>query len=322
MQGGAAAARQIAGDKTIIALIGSTCSDETVGGIAALTEVGLTTISPSNTRSSLTDENRGPEYAGFLRTAQNDSLQSKIVAEFVYNTLSIRRVAIIYDESSYSKALQQVFADHFTQLGGQIVAQEVVSSSATNMRTVLTRISGNNPELIYYPVFVATGGYITVQIKDVAGLENVKLISSDGVFTPDFLTAAGSTAQGMYISSPDFSRFPSGYNAFVEKYQAKYGSPPVSISHAQAYDAANMIFTALEKVAVVDGAGTIYIPRLTLRNAIFATKNFLGITGTLTCSSSGDCGAPVIAIYEVMNSDPATWNPQDVTNPNPKRIYP
>ncbi len=36
-----------------------------------------------------------------------------------------------------------------------------------------------------------------------------------------------------------------------------------------------------------------------LRDAIFATKDFQGLTGTLTCSPTGDCGAPVIAVYEI-----------------------
>jgi branched-chain amino acid transport system substrate-binding protein len=190
------------------------------------------------------------------------------------------------------------------------------------MHAVLTRISGATPELIYYPVFVAAGGYITAQTKDTPGLEAVKLISSDGVFTPNFLSAAGSPAQDVYISSPDFSQFSGSYSAFVEKYQSKFGSPPLSLYHAQAYDAANMIFAALEKIAVVASDGTIYVPRLALRNAIYATQDFAGITGTLTCSASGDCGAPAIAVYQVMNADPASWNPQDTTNPNPKRVYP
>src|SRR3954468_15291469 len=36
-EGGATAAQKLAADKTIVALIGSSCSDETVGGIKALT---------------------------------------------------------------------------------------------------------------------------------------------------------------------------------------------------------------------------------------------------------------------------------------------
>jgi hypothetical protein len=46
------------------------------------------------------------------------------------------------------------------------------------------------------------------------------------------------------------------------------------------------------------------------------------VTGSLSCSASGDCGAPVIAIYEITSSDPDDWNPQDEANPNPKKIYP
>jgi branched-chain amino acid transport system substrate-binding protein len=321
-EGGAAAAQEIAEDDTILALVGSSCSSETAGGIAALTTAGLTTISPSNTRAILTSENRGPEFAGYLRTAPNDSFQGNVVAEFVYNKLGLRRVAIIHDESNYSTALQQVFADRFIEMGGQILAQESISSTDTDMRTVLSNISATEPELIYYPVFTAAGSYITAQAKEIPGLESLSLISSDGVFAPDFLTAAGSAAQGMYISSPDFSQFTGSYSAFVEKYRAKYHSAPTSLYHAQAYDAANMIFAALEKVAVMASDGTIYIPRLMLRNTIYATKNFAGITGTLTCSPTGDCGIPAVAVYEVINTDPATWNPQDAVSPNPKRVYP
>src|SRR5574341_84165 len=72
-EGGAAAAAKLATDTSIVALVGSTCSDETVGGIAAITNAGLTTISPSNTRPLLTDPNRSPDFAGYLRTAHSDA---------------------------------------------------------------------------------------------------------------------------------------------------------------------------------------------------------------------------------------------------------
>ena len=82
-EGGATAAQKLAADTQLVGLIGSACSDETVGGIAALTNAGLTTISPSNTRPALTAEDRGPEFAGYLRTAHNDLVQGAFVADFV-----------------------------------------------------------------------------------------------------------------------------------------------------------------------------------------------------------------------------------------------
>lgn len=321
-EGGATAASKLAADTSIVALIGSSCSDETVGGVAAITNAGLTTISPSNTRPALSDPNRGPDYAGYLRTAHSDAFQGKAVAEFAYNVLGARKAATIHDGSAYAEALQQVFADNFAALGGEVVAQEAVAKDATDMRPVLTSIAANEPDFLYYPVFVAVGGFITAQVREIAGLEDVKLAGSDGIFTPDFVSAAGPNVQGMYLSSPDFSAFPEGYASFIEKHNAKYGGAPLSIFHAHAYDATNIIFAAIEKVAEVQEDGTVYIPRQALRDAIYATANFQGITGNLSCSASGDCGAPVIAVYEVTNSDPASWNPQDAANPNPAKVYP
>jgi len=321
-EGGATAATKLATDTSIVGLIGSSCSDETVGGIATLTNAGLTTISPSNTRPVLSDPARGPDYAGYLRTAHSDAFQGKAVAEFAYNFLKVTKAATLHDGSTYAQALQQVFADEFVKLGGTIVAQEAVAKDATDMRPVLTTIAAAGPEFLYYPVFVAVGGYVTNQIRDVAGLENVFLAGSDGIFTADLLKGGGANTKGMYLSSPDFSAFTGDYAGFIAKHTAKYGGSTLSTFHAHAYDAANILFAALEQVAVVEADGTIYVPRQALRDAIFATKDYAGVTGNLSCSASGDCGAPVIAVYEIVNSDPASWNPADAANPNPKKVFP
>jgi branched-chain amino acid transport system substrate-binding protein len=147
-------------------------------------------------------------------------------------------------------------------------------------------------------------------------------MGSDGMFSPDFGSAAGAAAEGFYLSSPDFTLFPAGYADFITKHEAKYGGPPPSTFHAHAYDATNILFAALEQAAVIEADGTIYVPRQALRDAIYATTDFPGITGTLSCSEFGDCGAPVIAIYQIQIADAATWNPQSADNPNPKKVYP
>jgi len=236
-EGGATAAQKLAADKTIVGLIGSVCSDETVGGIKTITDAGLTTISPSNTRPLLTDPNRGPEYAGFARTAFNDAVQGKVVAEFVYNGLGLRKAATIHDGSAYAEALQQVFADEFTKMGGQIVIQEAVSAGQSDMKPVLTKVAAAAPEIIYYPIFTAEGAFITAQSKQVPGLEKAALIGSDGLFSSQMVVAAGPAADGMYISAPDYSAMAAGYADFVQKHIAKYGEKPLSAFHAHAYDA-------------------------------------------------------------------------------------
>lgn len=297
-EGGATAGQKLAADTTLVGLIGPSCSDEVVGGIAALTAAGLTTISPSATRPTLTAPDRDASYAGFLRTAHSDAFQGLAVANWAYES-GIRKAATIHDGSAYAEALQQVFADSFKELGGEITAQEAVTKGQTDMNSVLTTIAASGPELIYLPIFTAEGAFIVAQAADVAGLENVKLAGSDGIFNPDFIKAAGPNVEGFFLSSPDFTKFGPGYADLLAEYKAKFGADPTAVFHAHAYDATGILFAAIEKVAQTDADGTMYIPKGALRDAIYATKDYPGIIGSLSCSPTGDCGSPAIAMYEV-----------------------
>ncbi len=297
-EGGATAAQAMAADTTIVGLIGSVCSDETVGGIQTITNAGMTTISPSNTRPALTFEDRDETYAGYLRTAHSDAIQGAVAADFVFNELGLTRVATIHDGSAYGEALVGVFVDEFTALGGEITIEEAVAVLDTNMSTVLTNVAATDPELLYFPIFTAEGGFIADQQGSQAGLEDIVLMGADGLFSQDFVTAAGPNVEGMYLSSPDFTAFEAGYAGFLEKYDAAYGGNPTQIFHAHAYDATNILLDAIEAVAEEDGDDLV-IDRAALREAIYATTDHAGIAGTLSCSASGDCSDPVISVYQI-----------------------
>ena len=319
-EGGQAAAQKLAADKTIVAIVGTSCSSEARVAAPILTDAGFTMISASNTAPDLTSPEK--HVAGYLRTAHNDEVQGAVAAEFAYNSLGVRNVATIHDGSLYAQSLVGVFTKRFEELGGTIVAAQAVQPTDTDMHTILVDFAAAAPEMIYYPVFVAAGGFITAQARETPGLETVALMGADGMFSPDFLGAAGPAAEGMYHSSPDFSAFGAGYQDFLAKHMAKYGENPLSAFHAHAYDATNIIFAAIEKVAVQDADGTLHIPRSALRAAMFATSGFAGLTGTLTCNANGDCSDPKIAVYQTVNADPATWNPGAADDSNPKKIYP
>ena len=309
-EGGASAAQKLASNPSLVGLIGSACSDETVGGIAALTNAGLTTISPSNTRPALTAPDRGPEFAGYMRTAFNDASQGKAVAEFVFNELGLTKAATVHDGSAYAEALVGVFEEEFAALGGEIVASEAIQVGQTDMKPVLTSVAAAGPEAIYYPIFTAEGGFMTAQSKEVSGLESVALIGSDGMFSADMVKGAGAAANGMYLSSPDFSAFQAGYQDLLDKYMAKFGINPPQAFHAHGYDAAGILLNAIEKVSVEGEDGTLYVPKGALRDELFATKDYPGVTGPLTCTPTGDCGAQLIAVYQLGQAEvDGAWPP-------------
>ena len=296
-EGGQAAATRLAADPTIVAAIGSTCSSAAKPGVPILWKAGIPSVSPSNTAPFLTDPNRGNGYDGYARTCHNDKVQGAIAAEFALKQKGFKTAATIHDGSVYAEQLAQVFAESFKKLGGTVTSMEAVSPNDTDMRPVLTKIATAKPDIIYYPIFIAEGGFITRQSKEISGLEKTALMGADGMFSPDFYKAAGMAAVGMYHSSPDFGAFAGGYQAFLAKHKKKYGEAPIAPFHGHAYDATKMILGAIEKVAVKEG-GNLLIGRKAVRDALLATSKMQGLTGMINCDKFGDCADPKIAVYQ------------------------
>ena len=298
IEGGQAAGTRIAADDTIIAVVGTTCSSEARGAMPLLAEAGMAMISSSNTNPDLTNPEHPDHHPGYLRTAHNDLFQGRVAAEFAYNELGVRTAATIHDGSPYAESLQQVFADVFTALGGTITAPEAVNVGDTDMQPVLTTIAADAPELIYFPIFEPEGPFIAAQKCDVAGLEDTIMMGADGLLTANFASASGECSVGMYLSGPYVAG--DAYAEFVAKYEEKYGEGTQSGFHAHAYDAANMIFAAIEAVAVEDAEGNLHIGRQALRDALYGMTDFQGLTGVLSCDANGDCATgEALAIFQV-----------------------
>ncbi len=146
-EGGQTAATKIASDENIVAVVGHNCSSSCTPAVPIYNDAGLTMISPSCTAPALTDPST--HVPSLLRTAHNDNIQGRVMAEFVYNELGLRSAATLHDGSPYAEQLQQVFADVFTELEGTITAQEAVNVNDTDMRPVLTSIA--TPLLVVKP---------------------------------------------------------------------------------------------------------------------------------------------------------------------------
>jgi branched-chain amino acid transport system substrate-binding protein len=293
---GQTAGTKLSADSTIVAVIGTSCSSEARAAEPLLSKAGFVTISPSNTAPDLTEAGNANNYPGYLRTAHNDKVQGAVAAQYAYNVLKVTKAATINDGSLYADKLQQVFADNFKQLGGTITVQSAVDPNQTDMSSVLADIAAGGPQMIYFPIFLPAGPLIIQQVRTGSAMKDIILMGADGLFSPDVTKGAGDYVEGFRVSSPLVTG--AAYDAFVAKYQTKFGSAPISIFHAHAYDAFNMLKAAIEKVAVKDADGTLHIGRQALRDAMYATKNFQGLTGVLTCTPTGDCANPTIGVYE------------------------
>lgn len=296
-----AAAKNLVTDPSIVAVLGPSCSGEARAAGPLLSGAGLVIISPSATAVDLTDPNNPSNVPGFFRTAISDEDHAATAADFVYNVLGVRTAATIDDGGSYSSTFQQIFSKQLTRLGGTITFHASITAGSTNMRETLAAIALDSPNLIYMPIFMPEAAYIIEQAKTITGLENTQLMGSEVLYSPDFSSVIGPAVDGFFVTYPAIQG--PAYDAFLVKYAARFEKAPINIFHAQAYDAFNILKAAIEKVAIQEADGTLYIPRQALRNAIASTKDFPGVTGNLTCHLNGDCANPVVGVYEYHSNE-------------------
>jgi branched-chain amino acid transport system substrate-binding protein len=297
-EGGQTGATRIIADPQVVAVIGTSCSGAGVPASNVVTSAGRVLISGSNTSPVLTSDlagNEGPEHhVGYFRTAHNDAIQGAAAATFVFEELGISNVATINDGDPYTQGLTSAFGAAFTELGGTLVLETAVTADQTDMRPVLTEVAAAGAELIFFPIFQPAGDFIAEQAAEVAGLEETVLMGADGLLSDTYVVLPAT--ENMYFSGP---QTPTGgaYDEFVAKYQEAYGEAPIQSFHAHAYDATNMVFTAIEEAATDDGSGNLTIDLQGVRDSIFG-QTHEGLTGTLSCDEFGDCAAPNIDILQ------------------------
>ena len=299
VEGGRAGATALASDQSIVAVIGTSCPSAALGvADTILSERGILLLSPSNTNPALTgEETHQPFYA---RTAHNDRIQGAIVAEYALSEQGATKIATIHDENSYTQGLTAAAAVNFEAADGTVTTQARINSQETDFEPLLSSIAEGDPDVLYAPVFVAACSLILKQAADI--MPDVTIMVSDVCLSSDTLKNAGDAVDGVFLSSPDVSVFQEGdfySNKFLPAYQAQFGSEPTSMSHAHSFDAANVLLDAIEQVAVVNDDGSLSIPRTALRDALFATEGYEGLTGVITCTDLGDCATDVtVDIFE------------------------
>ncbi len=320
--GGQAAASQIIADEQIVGVIGTSCSGAAAAASPLLGDAGLVMISGSNTSPTLTSDqagNVGDGYApGYYRTAHNDLFQGQAMAEYAFNELGLASAAAIHDGDPYTFGLSDAFGAAFEELGGEFTAITAIAKGDTDMVPVLTEIAATSPEGLFFPLFQPESDFMADQVRTVAGLEDVVLLSADASLNTDFLALEQS--EGMHFSGPD-TRFGENTNQSTGKtaaevladYEAANGEIPSAPFWGHSYDAAALLLDAIDAASFVDGDGNLVIDRAGVREALNGVSGYSGLIGTLSCDEFGDCGSQKITIIEHLSSADPEASLENVT---------
>ena len=285
-EGGASVANLYVSDSDVVAIAGHTFSGSTAAAIPIYNEARLPMLSPSATRADLT----GGDQDVFNRIPFTDDLQGQFAAEYLYNVLGVKKLAVMHDGDAYGKGVAEKVQEVFMGLGGEVVALEAITPAETDYSAALTDIGAADPEAIYF------GGYFpeaAVIAKDmpVAGMEDVVLFSDDGTYGAAFIELAGDQSEGVYAATgaPLASAAKAEFDAY---YESVYGDPSGTISTFtwHGYDVVDALVQAIKSVAILGEDGNLYVPREALVAAVNGMENYQGLTGLLTCNA-GECNA-------------------------------
>jgi branched-chain amino acid transport system substrate-binding protein len=295
--GGQAVANRFVSDPQVVGVVGPMCSSACRAAAPIFDSAGYTSISPSCTAADLTTSG----YASFNRAVATDATQGIIAAEYIYNTLGARRIATIHDGSPYGEGLIEIVSQHFTELGGEVVASDAISVGDTDFRGLLEDIAAQEPDLIYFGGFPAEASRLASQRAD-TGLEDVAFMGADGINTQEFIDLAGSAGEGVY-SSKSIPASSDALDTFLARYVETYGEEPPAPFHANGYDATNLLLDAIEAVGTIDDNGDLVIDRAALSEYIRSVSDFQGLTGVLNADGSGEMSSADFGIFVVRGDE-------------------
>ncbi len=298
---GASVANKLAADPQVVAISGHTFSGSTEAAMPIYEKAGIVMVSASATNPPLTKS--GSQV--FNRVCFTDDMQADFASKYVYNNLGKKSVAVMHDGGAYGKGLADMFAENFAKLGGTVVASEAITPGETDYSAPLAAIAAKNPELIYYGGYAAEAAVLTNQM-DQAGLADAVIFGCDGTYGQEYLNLTGQNSEGDFSTNVPIPES-DAFTTFRATYQATYGDEQGKLSpfSPHSHDSTAMLLAAIDKVATVQG-DTLVIPRKALADAVRNTKDFQGLTGSLTCSSTGECAAASIVFMVVQGG---TWVP-------------
>jgi len=250
------------------AILGEVASAASLAGGVVAQRYRVPMITPSSTAEAVTQIGDMVSRVCFM-----NSFQGYAVARFARATLQASRVGILYDQASpYSTGLAAEFTKAFRALGGTITTSQAYTAGDVNLSAQLRSLKDSNAQAIFLPGYYTDAGNYSIQARKL-GI-TVPILGGDGWDSEKLAEIGGQAMEGNYYANHyAFDEDRPMVREFVTKFQARYGSVPDGLA-ALGYDAANVLFAAMDRAKSLDG--------VELAREIAGTTSFQGVTGSIT----------------------------------------
>ena len=279
------AAKRLAADPDVLAVVGHLNSSCTKPASAIYYEARLLHICPVSSNAEISRQG----FDTFFRICPTDDLQGPAGARYAIQKLGAHRIFVLDDMTTYGRGLANEFESAAKQGGAEILGHEGITQGEKDFTPVLTKIKSLNPDLIYFAgMFPEAALLLKQRLK--LGI-TARFLGGDGLYEPALIElATPEAAEGMSLTTlgGDIRSMPSA-QAFVQAFESRFGR--LGAYSWYAYESTRIALEAIRRAGRKD--------RLAVLAAMKGMGSYSGILGIHTFDSRGDTSLRTIGVYTV-----------------------
>lgn len=269
---GVAVARKLISVNRVEVIIGAVASSVTLAVAPVAEQARVVLISAASSSPKIT---LAGDYV--FRNYPSDELEGRLVAKFALEQ-KLLTAGVLTINNDYGMGLNKVFTEEYRAAGGEISVNEMYSEGTKDFRTLLAKVKQKNPQCIFVVGYGRELGTLIKQAKEL-GVSS-QFLSTVNFYDAQSLESGGTGVEGVIFSSPvfDSKAVEPAVLEFVAAFRKRFGKEP-DVWSAQGYDALLLVVEAMRTKGITSDS---------VKEGLYAIKDFPGVSGKTTFDNNGD----------------------------------
>lgn len=264
---------KLAGDKSIVAVLGPTRSTQIQAMAPAVQKAGLPVmIGGTDPTLTLTGN------PWLFRFRPNDNYTVRVMTDFGTKVLGKHKWAVVHATDAFGTSAKTLFVDALKKEGITPVMVEGQPNNSPDYTAVALKVKQSGADVM--ATFITYEQDLAIFAKQLQQLGvHIAWVGSPSITTTTARKLAGPALYGTYAVADFYPGANAQAKAFAAKYEATYKSTPDFFA-SWPYDAIQVLANAINAAKSVE-------PQK-LRAALLAVKGYEGVEGTYNFDKNGD----------------------------------
>ena len=209
-------------------------------------ENNILQITPGSTNPTFTER----DLWNTFRVCGRDDQQGAVAAQYIIDTFSGKRVAVLHDKTAYGVGIADAVQLGLGKAGVEIALNEGITPGEKDYSALISKMKDAGIEVFYFGGLYTEAGLIVRQADD-QGLKAV-MVAGDGITSNEFGQIAGPAAEGTLMTFAPDPRVKHNAAAVVSRFRSSGFEPEAYTLYS--YAALQVLKQGIEQAGQPDAA--------------------------------------------------------------------